>query len=252
VSVARFAAGLVAALSLAACARPGRPIPMGGGTERTYEQALAAFRRGDFNQASLDFRRLEFELGPGDPMMPEARYYLAECSFQSGDFAGAAMGFQKVAEEFPTSRYAPLALLRAGDANLRMWRRPEVDPTPGQAALAVYQELQGRYPDSKAAARAELHIAQLNDWFAQKDYEIGTFYVHRGAYDSAIIYFKDIVATYPNSKWVPRALLRLVDSYHSIGYAVEARETCAHLRRYYPQTDGLDSRCPAETNAGAQ
>ena len=213
--------------------------------------ARAAFRRGSFARALVGFRRLQFELGPGDTLLAEARYYAAECSFQTGDLTTAALAFQKVAEDFPTSEFAALALLRDGDANMRLWRRPDVDASSGQTALATYQELLGRYPGTDAAARAQVRIRQLNEWFAEKGYKTGMFYVRRRAFDSAIIYFKDIIATYPDTRLVPDALLRLVDTYRAIGYVEERKEACANLRRYYPQTAGLDSRCPAETSAGA-
>jgi outer membrane protein assembly factor BamD len=213
--------------------------------------ARTAFRHGNFARALIAFRRLQFELSAGDLQMAETRYYVAECSFQTGDFATAALAFQKVAEEFPTSEFAPLALLRDGDANLRLWRRPDVDASTGQTALATYQELLGRYPGTEAAARAQIRIRQLNEWFAEKGYKTGMFYLRRRAYDSAIIYFKDIIASYPDTRLVPDALLRLVDTYRAIGYAEERKEACANLRRYYPQAAGLDSRCPAETSAGA-
>src|SRR5439155_17435319 len=90
------------------------------------------------------------------------------------------------------------------------------------------------------------------EWFAEKDYQNGLFYLKRRAFDSAIIYFKDMIATYPGTPRVPDALLRLVDSYRSIGYADELKETCIHLRRYYPQTRGLDETCPADSSTSAQ
>jgi outer membrane protein assembly factor BamD len=176
---------------------------------------------------------------------------VAECSFQTGDFATAALAFQKVAEEFPSSEFAALALLRDGDANMRLWRRPDVDASSGQTALATYQELLGRYPGTDAAARAQVRIGQLNEWFAEKSYKTGTFYMRRKAYDSAILYFKGVIASYPDTRLVPEALLRLVDAYGIIGYAEERKEACANLLRYYPQTAGLESRCPLDTSAGA-
>lgn len=218
------------------------------------ELALARteFRHGDFANALVAFRRAQFELNPAEAAMAEVRYLAAECDFQLGDLAAAALEFRKVADEFPTSAYAPFALLRAGDANLRLWRRPELDPTPGQTALATYQELAGRYPGTDAAARAQTHVAQLNTWFAEKDYKNGLFYYRRKAYDSGIIYFKDIIANYPNSPPVSAALERLVDSYRAIGYAAELKEACASLRQYYPNTHGLDRTCPANASPGAQ
>ncbi len=217
----------------------------------TLERALAQFRRGDFRRAQLALQRLTFELGPGQPELGTARFYLAECYFQLGDRLEAAHEFRKVADEFPGSEYAPLALLRAGDANMRLWRRAELDPTSGETALSIYQELAGRYPDSDAAARARLHVRHLQEQFAEKSYKNGMFYLRRKAYDSAIIYFKDVVASFPEAKRVPDALLRLVDSYRAIGYKEELQETCSHLRRFYPQASGLARSCPPDTTGAS-
>ena len=203
------------------------------------------FRHGQFTEALAVFRRVQFELNPAQPEMAEVRYLLAECDFQTGDLTSASLEFHKVADEFPGSEYASLALMRAGDANVRLWHNPELDPTPGEAALATYQELLGRYPNTPAAARAQMRARELNDWFAVKDYQAGMFYFHRRAFDSAIIYFKDIIANYPGSASVGDALLRLVDSYKAIGYSDEQREACDNLRRFYPKATGLDRRCPA-------
>ena len=128
-----------------------------------------------------------------------------------------------------------------------MWRRAELDPTYGETALSIYQELTGRYPESDAAARARPHVRRLQNQFAEKSYKNGMFYLRRKAFDSAIIYFKDVIATYPDAALAPDALLRLVDSYRAIGYKDELQETCAHLRRFYPQAAGLAKSCPADT-----
>ena len=212
-------------------------------------RARAQFRSGDFGKALTSFRRLTYELSPSQPEMADVRYHLAECYFQTGDRVQAAHDFRQVADEYPTSEWAPVALLRAGDANLRLWRAPELDPSYGQSALAIYQELAGRYPGTEAAARAQAHVQQLREAFSQKDYKNGMFYFKRRAFDSAIIYFKDVIASYPGTARVPDALLRLVDSYRVIGYRDELTETCAHLRRYFPQTEGLDKSCPADSSS---
>src|SRR2546425_7778384 len=208
-------------------------------------RAMDLFRHGDFRRAQVILQRVSFELPPGSPELAQARYYLAESWFQVGDYAKAASDFRKVADEFSTTEYAPLALLRAGDANLRLWHRPELDPSYGETALAIYQELAGRFPDSDAAARARAHVRHLENQFAEKTYKTGIFYLRRKAFDSAIIYFKDVIANYPAAQRAPDALLRLVDSYHLIGYKRELEETCEHLRRFYPSLAKDARSCPA-------
>jgi outer membrane protein assembly factor BamD len=217
--------------------------------EARLARAMDLFRHGDFRRAQAMFQRLTFDLDPGRPELAEIRYYLAECSFQQGDYVQAASDFRKVSDEFSTTPYAPLALLRAGDANLRLWRRPELDPSYGETALAIYQELAGRFPDSDAAARARIHVRRLENEFAEKTYKTGIFYLRRKAFDSAIIYFKDVIANYPNSARAPDALLRLVDSYRAISYTQEMQETCEHIRRFYPNAQDIERSCPAAADS---
>ena len=234
---------LVALVGLGAC-HHGATVTPAPRADVELARARQQFSRGDFAHALLTLRRLTFELAASQPELAEVRYRLAECYFQTGDRVQAAHEFRQVADQYPNSAYAPLALLRAGDANLRLWRSPDLDPSYGETALAIYQELAGRYPDSEAAARAQLHVRQLKEWFAEKSYKAGMFYFRRRAYDSAIIYFKDVIAGYPGTPKVSDALLRLADSYRAIGYADELKETCAHLRRFFPRADGLDRSCP--------
>ena len=241
---------IAAAALLAACHHGPRVVPAPD-TVAELAKARAQFRRGQFGGALVSFRRLTIELGPGQPEVADVRYHLAECYFQTGDHVQAAHEFRQVADQYATSEYAPLALLRAGDANLRLWRKPELDPSYGETALAIYQELAGRYPGTEAAARAQVHVQQLREQFSRKDYMNGMFYFRRRAYDSGIIYFKDVIATYPGTSSVPDALMRLVDSYRVIGYGDELKETCGHLRRYFPQTEGLGKSCPADSSTAA-
>ncbi|HTR22236.1 MAG TPA: outer membrane protein assembly factor BamD, partial [Gemmatimonadales bacterium] len=219
-------------LALVAChgAPPGPPTPA-----TMLERARQDLHKGDFSAALEAYKRLAFELQANDPAQPEVHYYQAECQYQTGDYIEAAHAFRETADRFPTSEFAPLALLRAGDANMRLWRRPELDATYGQTALATFQELAARYPDSEAAARANLHVKKLRAQFAEKAYKNGMFYYRRGAYDSGIIYFKDVIASYWDTPRAKDALLRLADTYHAIGYVEDLRETCTRLRQYYAQ-----------------
>jgi outer membrane protein assembly factor BamD len=241
---------IVGAAVLAACHHGPRVAPAPDPVAE-LARARSQFQRGDYGKALVSFRRLTYELGPTQPEVADVRFHLAECYFQTGDRVQAAHEFRQVADQYATSDFAPLALLRAGDANLRLWKDPELDPSYGETALAIYQELAGRYPGTNAAARAQGHVQQLREWFSQKAYKNGMFYFRRRAFDSGIIYFKDVIANYPGTERVPDALLRLVDSYRIIGYADELKETCVHLRRFFPQTPGLDKSCPADSSSAA-
>lgn len=228
--------------ALTACAKPkpAKPTPMA-----QIEAARRLTRRGHWAKALPALQALVFEASAGRPELPEISYLTGEALFQTGAYAEASSQFRQVSDHFPESPYAPMALLRAGDANMRLWRLPQLDPTYGEIALAVYQELSGRYPESSAAARAATHVQRLRSWLAEKSYRNGMFYLRRKAYDSAILYFKEVVAGYSDTRWASPALLRLVDSYLAIGYIEERKETCDHLRRFFPGVTIAAGKCPA-------
>jgi outer membrane protein assembly factor BamD len=176
--------------------------------------------------------------------MSPRRALLGECHFKQGEYLQASQEFRRVADDFPNHELAPQALMRAGDALAKLWKRPVLDPTYGEQAQAVYAEALTRYPNAPVAAQTRQRSQILADWFAEKDLKNGDFYYRIKAYDSAMIYYRWVVATYPQSKHAAPALMRLVQTYRKIGYDDEVTETCAHLRQYYPDADGLDRVCP--------
>jgi outer membrane protein assembly factor BamD len=238
-------AGLAIAAAAVGCgggARLPEPVvPL----DSVLARARIDYREGRCKQAQPAFSRAVGELPSRDPRVAEATYFLGECDFAGGLYLEASRQFRRVADTYAAHPLAPDALLRSGDALAELWKQPALDPTYGESAIAVYRELLARFPDSPAAARAGIKLAALEDRFAEKDYLNGVFYFRLRAYDSAIIYFRSVVANYAQSRFAPRALIRLVEAYRTIGYAEEARETCEHLRRYYPETEGLVTACPS-------
>jgi outer membrane protein assembly factor BamD len=213
--------------------------------EALLDASRAAYQRGDCGSAQRGLSRLLFEFQARDPRVAEVRYLIGECRLRSGDRLEAAQELRRVADEFPTHELAPRALLRAADALAGMWKRVELDPTYGEQAVSTYAEVVSRFPSADAAAEARERAATLTDRFALKDLKNGDFYFRVRAYDSAIIYYRSVVATYPESRHVPAALLKLVETYRRIGYTEEAGETCEHLRRFFPTADGVARTCPA-------
>jgi outer membrane protein assembly factor BamD len=203
-------------------------------------------RHGKWGDAIKHLERVLLEFSPGDPRIPQARYFLGEAKLAIGSHLEAAREFRRVSDETPNDRLAPEALLRVGDVYTELWRRPELDPSYGQTALATYQELLNRYANTPAAARAQQRINDLQERFAYKEYRAALFYFKLKAYDSAILYLKDVVATYPRASVAPDALLKLVEAYRRLGYQEDVKETCGYLRRFHP--NALRGRSPCQTD----
>jgi outer membrane assembly lipoprotein YfiO len=212
-----------------------------------WREAEQSVRHGKWGDVVKLLERAVLEFSPGDPRIARAHFYLGEALFAQGRHLEAAREFRKASDETPNDPIAPEALLRLGDVYTDLWRRPELDPTYGQTALSTYQELSNRYPESSGAKRAQMRIAELNERFAYKAYKAALFYFRLKAYDSAILYLKDLVATYPKAAVVPAALVKLVEAYQKLGYREDVQETCDYLRRYHPRTPGANEVCPTNS-----
>jgi len=101
-----------------------------------------------------------------------------------------------------------------------------------------------RYPNTPPALKAKQRIADLEESFAKKEYKSAMFYLRLKAYDSAILYLRDLVATYPRTSVIPEALVKLIEVYNRLGYREDAGETCGYLRRFHPGTPRTDEVCP--------
>jgi outer membrane assembly lipoprotein YfiO len=224
------------------------PAPMSissAALDTLWRQTEAAVRHGQWRNVAKLVDRLLLEFPPGDRRIAQAHFYLGEALYAQGRHLEAAREFRKASDETPNDPIAPEALLRLGDVYSDLWRRPELDPSYGQTALATYQELLNRYPGGNAAKRAQLRMAELNERFAYKTYKAAMFYFRLKAYDSAILYLKDLIANYPKAAVAPDALIKLVQAYRRLGYGEDVQETCDYIQRFHPKAPGAREVCPA-------
>ena len=244
---------LVLSLALIACGGGNRPATSPtaaaaltpGQIDSLWTRAEGLLANRKWANAIVAFERLQLELPTRDPRRPAARFMIAEARFGEGSNLQAVREFRRVADDFSTDSLAPEALKRAGDAYARLWRRAELDPTYGMQAMATYKEVLTRFPGAPAAKSAGTRIRELEDRFALKTYKAALFYLRFKARDSAILYLKDLIATYPQAAVVPEALERLIETYHVLGYVEEVQEACSFFRRSHPDAPNLEATCPS-------
>ena len=238
-------------LLAAACAKPFIPARITPSIA-LYEASLREYQAGKWDNAILGFEKLTLDLPARDTLLSRSHWYLGMAHFRNKQFILAGQSLQRLTEAFPDDSLADDALFEAGRAYTRLWRKPVLDPQYGQLALSTFRTLLALYPNTDRAAAANAEIARLEQMFATKDYEVGMHYLRRRAYDSAIIYFQDVVANYPNTPRARDAYLRMAQAYTAIRYREDAREVCATLRTRYPgDADVMEACGPAPAAAAA-
>jgi outer membrane protein assembly factor BamD len=241
----------VLGLVIAACAKPFIPARITPSTA-LYEASLREYQAGKWENAILGFEKLTLDLPARDTLLSRSHWYLGMAHFRNKQFILAGQSLQRLTEAFPDDSLADDALFEAGRAYSRLWRKPVLDPQYGQLSLSTFRTLLALYPNTDRAAAANAEIARLEQMFATKDYEVGMHYLRRRAYDSAIIYFQDVVANYPNTPRARDAYLRLAEAFGAIRYREDAREVCGTLRTKYPgDADVMEACGPAPAAAAA-
>ncbi len=205
---------------------------------------MQEYQQGKWGNAIAGFERLSLDLSSRDSLLVPTYYYLAMAHEQREEFLLAAQAYQRLSDGFPADTLAPKAILGEGRSYQRLWRKPVLDAEYGFKALGTLRVLLTAYPDGPEAVEATERIATVEDWLARKDYEVGMHYLRtRKAYDPALIYFQDVIETYPNTPTARRARLAMVETYRKLKYAEEERETCDELHNRYPEDAEVRDVC---------
>ncbi len=212
-------------------------------SESLFAVSLDLLKKGNLENAAKGFEKLTLDLPARDPLLPVAYWYLAMTYEQRQEHLFAAQNFQRLAETFPDDSLADDALFAAGKSYAAMWRTPELDPQYALLAQGTWRGLLINYPETALRETVTKAIADMEDKIASKDYETGQHYLRRKAYDSAIIYFKDVMKTYPSTPHARLAGLRLLGAYQAIKYGEEAKELCESLTKAHPKDAEIKTAC---------
>lgn len=242
----RLTGGLLVAaalVSLAGCRR-GFEVRDFANPEALFRGALQEFEQGKWANAIVGFERLTLDLSSRDALLPATYYYLALAHEKQREYLLAAQSFARLTDAFPSDTLAPRAMLGEGRSYQSLWRRVDLDADYGTKAIGTLRVMLTAYPDAPEAAEARDRIATLEDRLAKKDYETGMHYLRtRKAYDSAIIYFDDVIETYPSTPTARLAWFGKLQAFRARKWTDEANDACVEMRKKYPSDAEVRAAC---------
>ena len=220
--------------------------------EELYRASLRQFDRGKWDDAVAGFEKLTLELAPRDTLAAKSFWYLGVARQRQRDWVRAAQAFQRIFESYPDDSLAERALFEQGKSYQALWTRTDRDASYGDAALATYSSIATYYPNSRYKDSVAAQVAELNERFAEKNYDVGMYYFRDKAWDSGIVYFRLVLENWPDAPRARDAALRLIDTYKVLGYKEEMGEVCALILPKYPNDAEVARACPLPPAAAAK
>ena len=203
--------------------------------ERIYDQGLGRLKNGDHEGATKKFS----DLSRNYPYSEWARRGLimeAFASYEGQKWDEAINASKSYISKYPTSKDAAYAQYLYAMSNYNQIPDTSRDQERSEKALAAFQELVQKWPNSEYAGDARYRIQIARDQLAGNYMEVGRFYLERRNYTAAINRFREVVAKYQTTRHVEEALERLTESYMALGITGEAQTAAAVLGHNFPDS----------------
>jgi outer membrane protein assembly factor BamD len=219
--------------ALGGCASAPAYLTMG--SDELWAAGTRAFDEESWDDAIQTLERF-VTTTPGDDRIPEARMDIARSYAGRGEYLTAASEFQRFLQLHPSHGLAPEASLGICKAYAALAPDPQRDQSYTRQAEDACAGTALEFRGLSVAAEADSIRLAMVDRLAESDFEVADFYKNISP-NSAIQLYEDVVATYPDTRWAPRALLAMYRAYRSLGWDPEAEETASRLLDRYPDSN---------------
>ncbi len=143
------------------------------------------------------------------PLAPKAQYKLGLVLKSLQRYYEAEEAFSKVVMSYPDSEWAEPAKFQLAATRAGVSKSAAYDQGATREAKEKFEEFVTEHPDAVLTPEAEKHIRSLNEKEAENSYNAGRFYEKQKSWDSARIYYRDVIDTYPDSSWAVKSAERL-------------------------------------------
>lgn len=236
----RLAGLLVAASLLSGC---GSSL-FGGKTETVenndppdviYGKAESLVDKGKFGDAARAYEEVDIN----HPYSQEARRAIlmaAYAYYKAGKYDEAIGAADRYLTLHPGTQESDLAQNIIGMSYYDRILDPKRDQTNARKAIAAYETLLQRYPESRYAAEATNRVRILRDVMAASEMTVGRWYLRKNNYLAAINRFRVVITNYQTTEQVEEALMRLTEAYMALGIVNEAQTAAAVLGHNFPDS----------------
>ncbi len=204
--------------------------------DKLYNEGLYFLNvKRDIRQAAKRFEEVDRQ-HPYSEWARKSLIMSAYAYYQAGAYEDSITAARRYIQLHPASPDAAYAQFLIGSSFFDQIRDITRDQDRTERAILGLEEVVRKYPNSEYAISARRKIDVARDQLAGHQIMIGRYYQERRDYTGAINRFKIVVTRYQTTRHVEEALLRLTETYLSLGIVDEAQTSAAVLGHNFPDS----------------
>ena len=234
---ARLAALALVVAALPACSLFGKEdIIPDDAADKLYNEGLYLLNnKRDYRQAAKRFEEVDRQ-HPYSEWARKALIMSAYAHYEGSQYDDSVTAAKRYVTLHPGSPDAAYAQYLIGASYFDQIPDITRDQQRTEKALQALDEVVRKYPNTEYAVAAKKKVEIARDQLAGKEMDTARFFQKRRQYIAAINRFKVVITQYQTTRHVEEALMRLTETYMSLGIVNEAQTAAAVLGHNFPDS----------------
>jgi outer membrane protein assembly factor BamD len=204
--------------------------------DKLYNEGLYLLNKSrDFKKAAKRFEEVDRQ-HPYSEWARKSLIMTAYAYYEGGQYEDCVSAAKRYITLHPGSPDAAYAQFLIGASYFDQIADITRDQARTEKAMNALDEVSRKYPNTEYAANAKKKLEIARDQLAGKEMETARFYQKRRDYIAAINRFKVVITQYQTTRHVEEALMRLTETYMSLGIVAEAQTAAAVLGHNFPDS----------------
>ena len=239
-AAARFVALAMVGFSLAGCAglfdkKEDEIVINDEPAEKIYNEGLTLMNKEEYEDAAKRFEEVDRQ-HPYSEWARKALIMSAYAHYEGTQYEDSVTAAKRYVTLHPGSPDAAYAQFLIGSSYFDQIPDITRDQQRTERALTALDEVVRKYPNTEYAAGAKRKIEIARDQLAGKEMDTARYYQKKRDYIAAINRFKVVITQYQTTRHVEEALMRLTETYMSLGIVNEAQTAAAVLGHNFPDS----------------
>jgi len=209
-------------------------------TEERFALAMKKFNDKDYFEARTQFKIVILN-APGNTIVDQAQFHLAECHYHMDEFILAADEYGKLIRLYPRSTFLDDAQYKIALCYDRLSPKSDLDQKYTLRALEEFQRFLEDHPASEHVEDVEKKLTAARDKLAKKEFATGSLYRKMTLYESALFSFNDVLNYYYDSRFAESALFYKGECLFKLERWNEAKAALELLLEKFPQSSFTSS-----------